>query len=82
MTVKDLNESEWITGPAWLKHDNSCWPEQPSYFESTCDEDGIAATTLLATDTELNEVFFDWKRFSSYQKYIRLIDKMSSFKAD
>ena len=79
MTVKDLNESEWITGPAWLKHDNSCWPEQPSYFESTCDEDGIAATTLLATDTELNEVFFDWKRFSSYQKYIRLIDKMSSF---
>ena len=32
MTVSELNDSEWITGPAWSKSDNSEWPVQPDVF--------------------------------------------------
>ena len=29
MTVEAINESEWLTGPAWLGETETAWPRAP-----------------------------------------------------
>ena len=73
MTVQDLNDSEWITGPAWLTKQSTEWPEQPEYFNPVETTDEVIN---LTADSEPKDVFINWNRFSRYSSYIKIFSSL------
>ena len=63
VTLSQLDKSEWLNGPAWLKEDSSRWPEQPNPIpEEDCAWVINDAGYLL-----------DWSRFSQYNRLLNVI---------
>ena len=65
MTVSQLSESEWLTGPAWLRDPKDSWDEQ-----ITLEEVSELETTCLS---HVQPPIVDWSRISSYRKLINVI---------
>ena len=65
MTVSQLIESEWLTGPAWLRDSKDSCDEQ-IIFEEVSELE----TTCLS---HVQPSIVDWSRISSYRKMINVI---------
>ena len=77
MTISELNDSEWINGPAWLKSDGSEWPVQPKVFEP-----GENKTEIASLSAEFNlhsRILLDWSQYSSFNQLINIIEKCLRF---
>ena len=63
ITMGDLQASEWLTGPAWLKRPISDWPEQVPLIYAT-DEEDVSPAAFSASVK--NCPIVDWERFSKF----------------
>ena len=74
MPIKDLEESEWITGPAWLCDKTDAWPEQPPVFDLHNNDIDIGEAANVANKPPCVEIIvIDWSRFSSWNRLINTI---------
>ena len=65
MTVEALEESEWLTGPAWLTETEDAWPKAPEKLQFSMQEPVMEAVVM--------EPAFKWERFGSFKKMIRVL---------
>ena len=68
MTVEALKESEWLTGPAWLTETEDAWPKAPEKLQFSIREDPEPVM-----EAAVMEPPFEWERFSSFKKMIRVL---------
>ena len=68
MTVEALKESEWLTGPAWLTETEDAWPKAPEKLQFSIREEPEPVM-----EAALMEPAFEWERFSSFKKMIRVL---------
>ena len=70
-TIEKLIESEWLSGPIWLKDNLEDWPLslQPINLAS----DDHAAVAVIANTSMTQEPIVDWSRFSCFSKCVRVI---------
>ena len=74
MQIKDLEDCEWITGPAWHRDKTDEWPEQPPVFESHNNSIDIEEAANLANKPPCVEMLvIDWSRFSSLHSLVNTI---------
>ncbi|XP_075250897.1 uncharacterized protein LOC142343096 [Convolutriloba macropyga] len=71
INVDELNRSEWLTGPAWLKQPESEWPEQVNLVFAA-DEENIPASTFI-TQAEEKKPIVQWGRFSNFNRLVNTI---------
>ena len=77
MTVSEINESDWITGPAWFESDSSKWPVQPEVFEPG--EIETEEAYLLPESIPHKSSLLDWSGYSSFNQLINIIIKCLLF---
>ena len=68
MTVEALNESEWLTGPAWLTETEDAWPKAPEKLQFSIQEEQEPVM-----EAAVMEPAFEWERFGSFKKMIRML---------
>ena len=68
MTVEALKESEWLTGPAWLTETEDAWPKAPEKLQFSIREEPEPVM-----EAAVMEPAFEWERFSSFKKMIRVL---------
>ena len=73
MKVIELNDSEWITGPAWLKSESSDWPVKPEVFKPGENETKEASPSAVSNPHSSSLI--DWSRYSSFNQLIIIIEK-------
>ena len=73
-SVSGLNDSEWITGPAWLKSDSSDFPIQPEDFEP--DENETKEASLSADPNTHISSILDWSPYSRFNQLKNIIEKV------
>ena len=71
ITIEKLNESEWLSGPFWLKdHPDDCLLSlQPINLAS----DDLATVAVIANTSMTQEPIVDWSRLSKFSKCVRVI---------
>ena len=62
VTTSQLLESEWVNGPASIKHKASNWPEELK----------LVAVDDIVMMTNTTEGVTDWSRFSRYKRKINV----------
>ena len=67
MTVEALKESEWLAGPAWLTETEDAWPKAPEKLQFSIQEEQEPFM-----EAAVMEPAFEWKRFGSFKKMIRV----------
>ena len=74
MQIKDLEEIEWITGPAWLRDKTDEWPEQPPVFDLDNNSTDIEEAANLANKPPcVEKLVIDWSWFSSWNGLMNTI---------
>ena len=74
LQIKDLEECEWIIGPAWLRDKTHAWPAQPPVFDLHNNNIDIEEAANLASKTSSDEMLvIDWSRFSSWNRLVNTI---------
>ena len=74
MQIKDLEVSECITGPAWLRDKTDVWPEQPPVFDLHNNSIDIEEAANLANKPPCVEMLMiDWSRFSNWNRLVNTI---------
>ena len=68
MTVEALEESELLTGPAWLTETEDAWPKAPEKFQFSIQEEQEPVT-----EAAVMKPAFDWERFGSFKKMILVL---------
>ena len=74
ISVSGLNDSSWITGPAWLKSDSSDFPKQPEVFEP--DENETKETSLSAEPNTHSNSILDWSPYNRFNQLKNIIEKV------
>ena len=71
ITIQKLTESDWLSGPIWLKDhpDDGSLSLQPVNLVP----DESAAVAVIANTSMTQEPIVDWSRFSSFSKCVRVI---------
>ena len=71
ITIEKLTESDWLSGPIWLKDKPNDWPSflQPNNLVP----DDHAAVAVIANTSITQEPIVDWSRLSSFFKCNRVI---------
>ena len=65
--VAALKENEWLTGPEWLSETEDAWPRAPEKLQFSVQEEPEPIMKALI------ERPFEWERFSSFKKKIRVL---------
>ena len=68
MIVEALKESEWLTGRAWLTETEDAWPKAPEKLRFSIQEEQEPVM-----DAAVMEPSFEWERFGSFKKMIRVL---------
>ena len=70
-TIEKLKESEWLSGPIWLKDHPDVWPLslQPINLAS----DDPATVAVIANTSMTQEPIVDWSIFSKFSKCVRVV---------
>ena len=74
MKSKDLDESECITGLAWLRDKTDAWPEQSPVFDlhnNNIDKKQAANLAIKPPCVEMPVI--DWSGFSSWNRLVNTI---------
>ena len=71
ITIQKLTESDWLSGPIWLKDHPDDWPLSLQPVNLVPDEN--AAVAVIANTSMTQEPIVDWSRFSSFSKCVRVI---------
>ena len=71
ITIQKLTESDWLSGPIWLKDHPDYWPLSLQPVNLVPDEN--AAVAVIANTSMTQEPIVDWSRFSSFSKCVRVI---------
>ena len=71
ITFEKLSESDWLSGPNWLKNQSENWPISSAPVSSVIEDhtqvEGIANTSMVGDSP------IDWNRFTSFSKCVRAI---------
>ena len=69
-TIEKLNESDWLSGPIWLKDHPDDWPLslQPINLASA----DLAPVAVIANTSMTQEPIVDWSRLSKFSKCVRV----------
>ena len=70
-TIEKLTESDWLSGPIWLKDHPDDWPLSLQPINLVPDDH--AAVAVIANTSMTHEPIVDWSRFSSFSKGVRVI---------
>ena len=71
ITIEKLSESDWLSGPTWLKDKSENWPiSSPPVSSVIEDHTQVAA---IANNSLVGDSPIDWNRFSSSSKCVRVI---------
>ena len=71
ITIEKLSESDWLSGPTWLKEKSENWSISLAPVSSVIeDHTQIAA---IANNSMVGDSPIDWNRFSSFSKCVRVI---------
>ena len=71
ITMEDLRQSEWLTGPAWLKESADNWPKEiPLIFAA--DDDNVHPSAFPATAKEV-QALIKWMRFSNFNRLVNAV---------
>ena len=66
-SVRELEESEWFTGPAWLREMEDAWPQTtPQLFQQKLDD----FEQVFEVVSEEKDI--DWEKFSSFRRMTRI----------
>ena len=78
-SLMELMETEWLSGPEFLKHDEDQWPSQsePEAVSSTDPEVRVSCVTTVKTEAETS--LPDPSKYSSWLKYKRVVAWMTRF---
>ena len=68
MTVEALEESVWLTGPAWLTETEDAWHKAPEKLQFSNREEPESVMEAAAT-----EPAFEWERIWSFKETIRVL---------
>ena len=71
ITIEKLTESDWLSGPIWLKDHPDDWPLSLQPINLV--PDVHAAVAVSANTSMTQEPIVDWSRFSSFSKCVRVI---------
>ena len=70
ITIETLSESDWLSGPTWLKDQSEKWPISLAPVSSVIkDHTQVAGIPNNVVGNSL----IDWNRFSSFSKRVRVI---------
>ena len=70
ISIEGLKESVWLNGPAWLQTDEENWPRP---WNQTTQEVEDVQITIHATAEMKSEQFFDWQRYSNFNRIRNVI---------
>ena len=68
INIEQLKQSEWLTGPAWLKGPKIERPEKVDIFFASV-EQNILSSVLMIQNEEKKAVI-QWERFSNFNKQV------------
>ena len=71
INIEELNRSEWLTGPAWLKRPQSERPEQVILIFSS-DEEKIPSSVFVIPAEE-KKASVQWERFSNFNRLVNTV---------
>ena len=66
ITIEKLSESDWLSGPTWLKDQYENWPISLAPVSSVIEEHTQVAG--IANNNMVGNCPIDWNRFSSFSK--------------
>ena len=69
--IEKLTESDWLSGPLWLKDHPDDWPSSLQPVNLVPDDH--AAVAVIANTSMTQEPIVDWSKFSSFSKCVRVI---------
>ena len=76
-TVRELEESEWFTGPAWLREkEDACPQTSPQLFQQKTED--IEQVFEVVSD----EKDIEWEKFGSFQKMTRIFAYCLQWKSE
>ena len=70
ITIEKLSESEWLTGPSWLRDHPDDWPL--SLQPMNVIPDDHAEVAVVANTSMTQELAVKWNKFRSFSKYVRV----------
>ena len=71
ITIEKLCESDWLSGPTWLKDKSENWPISLAPVNSVIEDHTQVAA--IANNSMVGDSPIDWNRFSSSSKSVRVI---------
>ena len=71
ITIEKLCESDWLSGPTWLKDKSENWPISLAPVSSVIEDRTQVAA--IANNSMVGDSPIDWNRFSSFSKSVRVI---------
>ena len=71
ITIEKLSESNWLSGPTWLKDQTEKWPISLAPVSSMIEDHTQLAG--IANNSMVGDSPIEWNRFSSFSKCVRVI---------
>ena len=71
ITIEKLSESDWLSGPNWLKDQSENWPTSLAPVSSVIEDHRQVAG--IANNSMVGDSPIDWNRFSSFSKCVSVI---------
>ena len=71
ISIEKLSESDWLSGPTWLKDQSENWPISLAPVSSVIKDHAQVAG--IAKNSMVGDSPIDWNRFSSFSKCVRVI---------
>ena len=71
ITIEKLSESDWLSGPTWLKNQSENWPISLAPVSSVIEDHTQVAG--IASNSMVGDSPIDWNRFNSFSKCLRVI---------
>ncbi|XP_075261712.1 uncharacterized protein LOC142353364 [Convolutriloba macropyga] len=70
INIEELWQSEWFTGPAWLRESEENWPKEIPLVLASDDDVHPSVFVNEATESELT---VEWNRFSSFNRLVNSV---------
>ena len=70
ISIEELRQSEWFTGPAWLQESKEKWPKEVPLVLAS--DDDVHPSVFVSEATE-PEPEVDWNRFSNFNRLVNSV---------